>query len=100
MLGLPSVISSLESIKVHFGQKIVRADAKAAYSGNPFLLRLFFAAHGAGATPEEIYSVIDEAGGWAGGAARQNGMEAWRLVFRPDLPTLLQVVELTDDSLK
>ena len=58
------------------------------------------AAHGAGATAEEIYSVIDEAGGWAGGAARQNGMEAWRLVFRPDLPSLLQVVELTDDSLK
>ena len=58
------------------------------------------AAHGAGATPEEIYRVIDEAGGWAGGAARQNGMEAWRLVFRPDLPSLLQVVELTDDSLK
>jgi alkylhydroperoxidase/carboxymuconolactone decarboxylase family protein YurZ len=58
------------------------------------------AAHRAGATPEEIYHVIDEAGGWAGGAARQNGMEAWRLVFRPDLPTLLQVVELTDDSLK
>ena len=44
--------------------------------------------------------VIDEAGGWAGGAARQNGMEAWRLVFRPALPTLLQVVELTNDSLK
>jgi alkylhydroperoxidase/carboxymuconolactone decarboxylase family protein YurZ len=58
------------------------------------------AAHGSGATPEEIYSVINEAGSWAGGAARQNGMEAWRLVFRPDLPSLLQVVELTDDSLK
>jgi alkylhydroperoxidase/carboxymuconolactone decarboxylase family protein YurZ len=58
------------------------------------------AAHRAGATPEEIYHVIDEAGGWAGGAARQNGMEAWHLVFRPDLLTLLQVVELTDDSLK
>ena len=53
-----------------------------------------------GATPEEIYRVIDEAGGRAGGAARQNGMEAWRLVFRPDLPTLFQVVDLTDDSLK
>ena len=58
------------------------------------------AAHGAGATAEEIYGVINEAGGWAGGAARQNGMEAWRLVFRPDLPSLLQIVELTDDSLK
>jgi hypothetical protein len=34
----------------------------------------------------------------AGGAARQNGMEAWRLVFRPDLPTINRVAELTDDS--
>jgi hypothetical protein len=25
-------------------------------------------------------------------------MEAWRLVFRPDLPTIERVVELTDDS--
>jgi hypothetical protein len=25
-------------------------------------------------------------------------MEAWRLVFRPDLPTTARVVELTDDS--
>jgi alkylhydroperoxidase/carboxymuconolactone decarboxylase family protein YurZ len=56
------------------------------------------AAHEAGATPEEIYKVIDDAGGWAGGAARQNGMEAWRLVFRPDLPTINAVVELTSDS--
>ena len=56
------------------------------------------AAHQAGATAEEIYEVIEEAGGWAGGDARQNGMEAWRLVFRPDLPTIARVVELTDDS--
>jgi alkylhydroperoxidase/carboxymuconolactone decarboxylase family protein YurZ len=56
------------------------------------------AAHEAGATPEEIYEVINSAGGWAGGAARQNGMEAWRLVFRPDLPTIFRVAELTDDS--
>lgn len=55
-------------------------------------------AHEAGATPEEIYHVINSVGGWAGGAARQNGMEAWRLVFRPDLPTITRVVELTDDS--
>ncbi len=54
------------------------------------------AAHGASATSEEIYGVIDE----AGGAARQKGMDAWRLVFRPYLPSLLQVVELTNDSLK
>ena len=55
-------------------------------------------AHKAGATPEEIYQVIDSVGGWAGGAARQNGMEAWRRVFRPDLPPIDHVVELTDDS--
>jgi alkylhydroperoxidase/carboxymuconolactone decarboxylase family protein YurZ len=55
-------------------------------------------AHKAGATPEEIYQVIDNVGGYAGGAARQNGMEAWRLVFRPDLPTINRVAELTDDS--
>ena len=56
------------------------------------------AAHKAGATPEALYQVIDSAGGWAGGAARQNGMEAWRRVFRPDLPPIDRVVELTDDS--
>src|SRR5262249_45445296 len=50
------------------------------------------------ATEPEIYQVIDNVGGWAGGAARQNGMEAWRLVFRPDLPTIERVVELTEDS--
>ena len=55
-------------------------------------------AHKAGATPEEIYEVIDNVGGWAGGAARQNGMEAWRLVFRPDIPSIVRVVELSDDS--
>ena len=54
------------------------------------------AAHKAGATPEEIYEVIDQAGGWAGGAAKQNGMEAWRIIFRPDLPTLFRVSELGD----
>lgn len=55
-------------------------------------------AHKAGATPEEIYEVIDNVGGWAGGAARLNGMEAWRLVFRPDIPSIARVVELSDDS--
>lgn len=54
------------------------------------------AAHQAGATPEEIYDVIRMAGSWAGGAAGQNGMEAWRLVFRPDLPTIFRVSDLGD----
>ena len=56
------------------------------------------AAHEAGATPEEIYTHIDRIDEWAGGAARHNGMEAWRLVFRPDLPPIIRVVELTSDS--
>jgi alkylhydroperoxidase/carboxymuconolactone decarboxylase family protein YurZ len=55
-------------------------------------------AHKAGATPEELYGYIKLIGGYAGGDARQHGMEAWRLVFRPDLPTIIRVVELTDDS--
>src|SRR5712691_566185 len=55
-------------------------------------------AHKAGATPEEMYQVIDSVGGRAGGAARQNAMEAWRRVFRPDLPTIERGVELTDDA--
>ncbi len=55
-------------------------------------------AHEAGATPEEIFEVIRSAGGWAGGTAVQNGMETWRLVFRPDLPTIFRVSELTSDS--
>ena len=41
MLGLPMVVASLESIQVYLGKKIVRADAKAAYSSDVFLLRLF-----------------------------------------------------------
>ena len=57
------------------------------------------AAHQAGATPEEIYDIIDSVGNWAGNAAKVNGWEAWRLVFRPDIPTLLRVVETMTDSL-
>ena len=68
-------------------------------SAPPGLLRCKLAdghetAHKAGATPEEIYEVINPVGGRAGGAARQNSMEAWRLVFRPDLPTIFRVSEL------
>ena len=56
------------------------------------------AAHEAGATPEQIMEVINLAGRWANGGAGPNGLEAWRLVFRPDLPTIMRVVELTRDS--
>src|SRR5687768_16219229 len=57
------------------------------------------AAHQAGATPEEIYDVIHNVGNWAGNAAELKGMEAWRLTFRPDIPTLFRVVEMTGDTL-
>jgi alkylhydroperoxidase/carboxymuconolactone decarboxylase family protein YurZ len=56
------------------------------------------AAHQAGATPEQIYEVIDSVGGWSGNKAKMLGFEAWRLVFRPDIPTIFRVVELTADS--
>ena len=80
-------------------EELIRIAAYVAMRNPPHHIQIHVhAAHKAGATPEELYQVIDSAGGWAGGAARQNGMEAWRLVFRPDLPTIARVVELTDDS--
>ena len=57
-------------------------------------------AHQAGATPEEIYALIERVGSWAGNASTLVGLEAWRLVFRPDVPSILRVVELTSDSFK
>ena len=80
-------------------EELTRIAAYVAMRNPPHHIQIHVhSAHEAGATPEEIYQVIDNAGGWAGGAARQNGMEAWRLVFRPDLPTIERVVELTSDS--
>jgi alkylhydroperoxidase/carboxymuconolactone decarboxylase family protein YurZ len=80
-------------------EELIRIAAYVALRNPPHHIQIHVhSAHKAGATPEEIYQVIDRAGGWAGGAARQNGMEAWRLVFRPDLPTIERVVELTEDS--
>jgi alkylhydroperoxidase/carboxymuconolactone decarboxylase family protein YurZ len=80
-------------------EELIRIAAYVAMRNPPHHIQIHVhSAHKAGATPEEIYQVIDRVGGWAGGAARQNGMEAWRLVFRPDLPTIERVVELTDDS--
>ena len=80
-------------------EELIRIAAYVAMRNPPHHIQIHVhSAHKAGATPEEIYQVIDNVGGWAGGAARQNGMEAWRLVFRPDLPTIERVVELTDDS--
>jgi alkylhydroperoxidase/carboxymuconolactone decarboxylase family protein YurZ len=83
----------------HKTEELIRIAAYVAMRNPPHHIPIHVhSAHQAGATPEEIYQVIDRAGGWAGGAARQNGMEAWRLVFRPDLPTIERVVELTEDS--
>jgi len=80
-------------------EELIRIAAYVAMRNPPHHIQIHVhSAHKAGATPEEIYQVIDSVGGWAGGAARQNGMEAWRRVFRPDLPTIERVVELTDDS--
>ena len=80
-------------------EELTRIAAYVAMRNPPHHIQIHVhSAHEAGATPEEIYEVIDNAGGWAGCTARQNGMEAWRLVFRPDLPTIERVVELTSDS--
>ena len=80
-------------------EELIRIAAYVAMRNPPHHIQIHVhSAHKAGATPEEIYQVIDSVGGWAGGAARQNGMEAWRRVFRPDLPMIERVVELTDDS--
>jgi alkylhydroperoxidase/carboxymuconolactone decarboxylase family protein YurZ len=53
------------------------------------------AAINAGSTPDEILELIELIGGWAGSVARINGLEAWRAAFRPDIPTIDRVVELT-----
>jgi alkylhydroperoxidase/carboxymuconolactone decarboxylase family protein YurZ len=81
-------------------EELIRIGAYVAMRNPPHHIQIHVhSAHQAGATPEEIYQVINNVGSWAG-AARQNGMEAWRLVFRPDLPPIERVVELTDDSFK
>ena len=52
------------------------------------------AAHKAGASPEEIMEALELIGSWTGTVNRTKGLEAWRAVFRPDLPTIDRVVEL------
>ena len=80
-------------------EELTRIAAYVAMRNPPHHIQIHVhSAQQAGATPEQIYQLIDDVGGWAGGAARQNGMEAWRLVFRPDLPPIERVAELTDDS--
>jgi alkylhydroperoxidase/carboxymuconolactone decarboxylase family protein YurZ len=52
------------------------------------------AARKAGATPEEILELINFIEHFVGSPARLVGLEAWRATFRPDLPTIMRVVEL------
>ena len=53
------------------------------------------AARNAGVSPEEILEMIELIGGWMGNVAKINGLEAWRAAFRPDLPAIERVVELS-----
>ena len=48
----------------------------------------------AGATAKEILSIINLVGDWIGHVARIRALEAWRIFFRPDLPTIDRVIEL------
>ena len=52
-----------------------------------------WAAHKAGATPEEILELIGLVSQHAGNVAKAGGMEAWRALFRPDIPTIYRVVD-------
>ena len=54
----------------------------------------FHAAIQAGATAKEILSIINLVGDWIGHVARIRALEAWRIYFRPDLPTIDRVIEL------
>ncbi len=52
------------------------------------------AANKAGASKEEIMELINLVGGWNGNVAKIKALEAWRALFRPDIPTIDRVVEL------
>ena len=52
------------------------------------------AANKAGASPEEILDVLNLVAGDIGNVAKHNALEAWRITFRPDLPSIDQVIEL------
>src|SRR2546428_10847870 len=77
-------------------EELIRIAAYVAMRNPPHHIQIHVHfAHNAGATPEEIYQVIDSVGGWAGGAARQNAQEDWRGGVRPALPTVGLGGELT-----
>ena len=48
----------------------------------------------AGATPEEILELINLIEHFVGTPAKSVGLEAWRATFRPDIPTIMRVIEL------
>ncbi len=58
-------------------------------------------AHQCGATKEYLLDRLRKAAQWGGAAeGSQTALEAWRIVFRPDLPSVFptRIVELTSDS--
>jgi hypothetical protein len=58
-------------------------------------------AHECGATKEYLLNRMLKAAQWGGAAeGHQTALEAWRIVFRPDLPSVFptRIVELTSDS--
>lgn len=58
-------------------------------------------AHECGATKEYLLDRLLKAAQWGGAAeGNQTALEAWRRVFRPDLPPVFptRIVELTSDS--
>ena len=60
----------------------------------PHLHLHMHAAHKAGASPEEIFEAIKLSGTWMDVVSKIRGQEAWRAMFRPDLPSIDRVVEL------
>jgi hypothetical protein len=58
-------------------------------------------AHACGATKEYLLNRMLKAAQWGGAAeGNQSALEAWRIVFRPDLPPVFptRIIELTSDS--
>ena len=50
-----------------------------------------WAAHKAGASPEEILELVELLSSWTGSVAKTCGLEAWRVLFRPDIPTVYRL---------
>lgn len=80
-------------------EEFIRIAAYVALQHSVPMIRVHIhATHQAGTTAEEIYETIHNVGNWAGNAAELLGMEAWRLAFRPDIPTLFRIVETSKKS--